>query len=276
MNLGHSLDPGLPTTGAMRLTPTGVPLRDLALAQLDIAHALLAGAPDTLHQGIHQARKSVRRVRAALALASGRLGHATERVDAELRRWCRGLSPLRDAQALVEALGRLQDDDFAAPGDGRLAIALAVQRRDSTLHSALARDPAFASRRARLVRVRRQIESLPWHLADPSTALANLAKASRRVDKARERAGRHPDRDLDWHRLRRRIRRVRQMQTLAATAYGIAADSDASSDAIAEALGLAQDDGLILRTCRSRAAFPLSIRRALHAGAVERIVRARR
>lgn len=250
-------------------------LIDLVLAQIDAADALLSGAPETLHHGIHHARKAIRRSRAALALGAGQLGPAAKAIDEELRRWCRGLSTLRDTQALVETLQRLDEGDFAAAEDRSHAIVLALRRRDEALASALLRDPGFASRRARLVRVRRRIARLPWQHVDHAIATANLAKAGKRVTKARHRADKHRDRDADWHRLRRRIRRVRQMQTLASAAFGITATQADSSDDIAEALGLAQDDSLVLRVCRSPA-FPPSIRRALRAGASERIHDARR
>jgi len=250
-------------------------LIDLVLAQIDAADALLSGAPETLHHGIHHARKAIRRSRAALALGAGQLGPAAEAIDEDLRRWCRGLSALRDAQALVETLQRLDAADFAAPEDRNHAIRLALQRRDEALLSAMKRDPGFASRRARLARVRRRIARLPWQHVDHAVASANLARAGKRVAKARHRAGKHPDRDADWHRLRRRIRRVRQMQTLAAAAFAITTTQADSSDDIAEALGLAQDDSLVLRVCRS-STFPPGIRSALRARASERVHNARR
>ncbi len=277
MNLSVSPEPGTPAA-ALRQTAavSSVALRDLVLAQIDAADALLSGAPETLHHGVHHARKAIRRTRAALALGAGELGPSAERIDEELRRWCRGLSSLRDTQALVETLQRLDDDDFAAAGDREHAIGLARQRRDRALDSALSRDPGFASRRARLVRVRRRIETLPWQHVDHARAVASLAKAGKRVEKAQHRAKRHPDRDADWHRLRRRIRRVRQMQTLAAAAFGITTTLAAGSDEIADALGLAQDDSLVLRVCRSSATFPPAIRRALRDTAGTRIRHARR
>lgn len=87
--------------------PPGRSLREFALAELDRAAAQLACEGEARHAGVHQARKSLRRVRATLALARRALGEPGRRLDEDLARLCRGLSALRDGQALVEALQRL-------------------------------------------------------------------------------------------------------------------------------------------------------------------------
>lgn len=247
----------------------------LAFDQLQSAHDLLASPHGDIHQGVHQARKCLRRVRAALALGAPQLGPQAQRLDEELGRLCRGLSPLRDAQALVEALDRLSDDAACAVTDLPAAIALAKQRRDTVLDAANARDPAFTARRARLQRALRVVARLSWDDVDRDGAMATLENAEHRVAKAEKRAKKHPGRDEDWHRLRRRVRRLRQMQSLAQAAFGLEPHAHDRGEPLATALGHSQDDTLIVRQCHSRSPFPAPLRRELRAIAAGRIYRAR-
>ena len=263
-------------TAVIAASPPRALLGKLVLEQLQAAHDLLASGPASIHQGVHQARKQLRRVRAALALAGPVLRASAQRLDAELGRLCRGLSPLRDAQALVEALTRLGEDGAAIPTDLSAAIALAEQRRETVLAAAMARDAGFASRRRRIKRALVFVGRLPWQRVDCQTAMASLDHAGRRVAKAEKRANKHPGRDEAWHRLRRRVRRLRQMQSRAQAAFGIDQAMHDDSEHLATALGQSQDDTLIVRYCQSRSPFPAPMRRDLCAIATGRIRHARR
>ncbi len=255
---------------------TGEALRDFALAELANAVRQLAREGDVRHSGVHQARKSLRRVRATLALARRGLGGPGRRLDEELGRLCRGLSPLRDGQALVEALGRL--GPTAPPAlQAQLpqAIGLAEARREGLLARALARDPEFARRRARIGQFAGRLARLPWgEVRDKHVARA-VARSERRLARARKRVARQPGHDERWHVLRRRLRRLRQQDHLLLglspslrPAGGVPLDE-------AAALGEAQDDVLLLRHCGSHSPFPPDLRRALRALARERLQRVR-
>ena len=102
----------------------GQALRDFAAAELAAAGDALARTGDDLHEGVHRARKSIRRTRAVLALGDRLLGPGFELVDAQLRRLNDSLSPLRDAHALVETLQRLLDARVAAKTRDALLRAL--------------------------------------------------------------------------------------------------------------------------------------------------------
>ncbi len=257
-------------------TPAGVfALHDLAQTNLANALALLACRPASIHQDVHQARKHLRRVRAALALGALELGSAAQSLDAELGRLCRGLSHLRDAQAMIEALTRLRDRPTDTAVTITDAIAIALARRDAVLAAVLARDPGFAARRRRLQRAQTILERLPWGRVDRDTVLTTLARADRRVAKAEKQAKKHPKHDEDWHRLRRRVRRSRQMQALAHSAFGVEVALHDGSEARATALGESQDDTLILKHCHSHSPFPPPLRRELRAIATDRVHRAR-
>ncbi|MGH8172535.1 MAG: CHAD domain-containing protein, partial [Rhodanobacteraceae bacterium] len=98
---------GEPDPAAASTPFDGTALRDYAAAELDRAMALLAWRGGRLHAGVHQARKSLRRARAVLALGMPALGPGAELLGREFGRLNRRLSKLRDAQALVEVLDSL-------------------------------------------------------------------------------------------------------------------------------------------------------------------------
>ncbi len=84
----------------------GAVAREL-LAQ-DGARVLAAlAAPCDQNEGIHAARKAIRRMRAVLALLDED-EFELEREDRSLRRLGKSLSALRDAHVVVEAAKRLQ------------------------------------------------------------------------------------------------------------------------------------------------------------------------
>lgn len=242
----------------------GGDLRAYALDQLAGATAQLGREGEARHDGIHQARKSLRRARAALALARRELGDEGRRVDAALAAACRGMGALRDAQALIEALQRLAPK---LPEELRHvlpeSIALATARRDRMLAAALGRDPDFVRRRARLDAIAARLAKLEWDAVRGKDVARAVARSERRVAKARRRVKRHPGDDERWHVLRRRIRRLRQQDSLLQVvapalkpAGGVPADQ-------AVALGEAQDDALLLRHCARRSPFPAPIRRVI-------------
>ena len=82
-------------------------LKAYALNQLQRAIACLSWRGSRAHAGVHQARKSMRRARACLALGESALGAGANMIDRELSKICGSLSSLRDAQARVESLDRL-------------------------------------------------------------------------------------------------------------------------------------------------------------------------
>ncbi len=266
-----SLDP-IAVGRAERTGPVGARLAILAVGQLRLAEELLASKLADLHTGIHQARKSIRRVRSALALGRRALGAGARRLDAELARLCRGLSRLRDAQALVEALQRLQEK---APRDLQAILpaaeAAACQRRDRLLEQALARDPRFAARRRRLRAAARRLQRLDW----AALRTADIAKATRRSErragKAGHRARHQPSDDESWHVYRRRLRRLHQQDSLlAALQLPVRAEAKAL-ERQAHALGEAQDDVILLSHCGRRSPFTPAQRVLLRKVARERL-----
>lgn len=256
--------------------PLGHRLLAFAREQLEQAGAHLARDGEARHAGVHQARKCLRRTRAVLALGRKHLGPRAHGIDEDIGRLCRGLSHLRDAQALVEALARLEGNaPVALRAQLPDLIAAARERRDRVLVSTLARDPDFAARRARLRRLRDRLASLTWATLDEPAVVAAVARSERRAERACRRAGKHPGNDAHWHDYRRRLRRLRQQDTLLAELQpGLRPHAD-NLEERATALGEAQDDALLLRHCGKRSPFPADERALLRRLARERLRQAR-
>jgi len=240
--------------------------------QLQRAIHQLGRPGDARHDGIHQARKALRRSRAALALAapawqgapraadgeacpaSLRVAAVLRRADAELRQLCRGLSSLRDADALQDALLHLVRDAVIGPLEGdRLAVPV-LALRQGRLDAALARDPDFARRRQRIAKVAASLASLPWAEVTAGSVVQAHAVSRKRLEKARRRARRSSDPE-DGHRLRRRLRRLRQQEQVLARAAPELGLRSEGLDTLATQMGLAQDHALLLAHCRRAGVF---------------------
>ena len=237
------------------LTP-GECLRAFASERLWQAERELARQGTARHEGIHNARKCLRQARAALALGSGSLGPHAERIDNELRRLCRGLSPLRDAQALIDAIQRLKGGASAKTrGLLRDAGNLAVLFRNSSLDRALIRDPDFISRRRRLLAAKQRLTDQDWPAITGNSLAAAFARGERRLDNTRRHAAKHPEQDETWHLYRRRLRRLRQQLPILDQIHPGRHRPSRKLSNQAQALGESQDDVLILRFCQKRSPF---------------------
>lgn len=236
---------------------SGAALRDYAAAELAQAIAGLGARGGRLHAGVHQARKALRRTRATLSLGGDALGPGARLVDRELRRLNRGLSALRDAQALVETMDCLIGKRHAPDIAQRLRRArrAAATRRAATARAALRADPGLADSRALLATLRAALPTLPWEdlgLADVQRALAHTAS---RIARAQARVRASDVDDEDWHAWRRRLRRWSQ-QHRACKAAGCEVEPLPLFDkCMAEQLGAAQDLGVLLEHCRRDSPF---------------------
>ena len=263
--------------------PVGAALRSHALAELESAMSALDRGGTHLHAGVHQARKAVRRTRSVLALGGAVLGPGSAVIDRELRRVNRGMSTLRDAHALVETLDRLASQ----PRGQAVLRALGRARRIAAARRAvLARDPHraanLADTRAMLRMLRAALEGLSWDAMTSATLHDALAMSSRRARSAGERACSNDSHDDNWHRWRRRMRRVSQ-QHRACTAAGLATGDSMCDQSVfdksmlgtsmpgtsmldksmAEQLGRLQDLTLLLDHCGPGSPFAKADRVAL-------------
>jgi CHAD domain-containing protein len=245
-------------------TPIGFALRDYALQELGRALICLSWRGSRLHAGVHQARKSLRRTRATLALGADVLGAGAAPLDRRLRRVNRSLSDLRDAQALVETLDRLVKK-HRSPGTHRLlqrARRAAANQRARMARVTSQKDGDFAARRAALAQIANDLAVLPWPAIDENMVRAALGNSRARADAAGvvALASEHSD---DWHRWRRRMRRLSQQIRALRGRPTLKLGSEAREKALAVLLGEAQDYGLLREHCDRRSPFSVFDRRAL-------------
>ncbi|MGZ5916789.1 MAG: CHAD domain-containing protein, partial [Methyloceanibacter sp.] len=100
--MSYSLDPAISMSEAVRR---------VAFAELDLANAALSTTPDR-HSGVHSARKCLKRLRSLLLLVrpgvpEPMIGNLSERLAAIARE----LAPARDANALLDAIDKLEQDE---------------------------------------------------------------------------------------------------------------------------------------------------------------------
>lgn len=161
--------------------------------------------------GVHEARKSLRRLRSLLALARAALGKdAVDAIDDELRAMTRDLSALRDGQ-VVQDMAHLLAQEATNPGEREAWHALLpalARRHEQALASALREDPGFMRRQALAHRQAERLLHLPWQRLKAGDLRHALARSQRRQARAQAQAlasGRVDDLH-DWRRKSRRLR----------------------------------------------------------------------
>jgi CHAD domain-containing protein len=240
-------------------------LSTYACAELDRAIEHLGWRAGRVHEGVHQARKSLRRTRAVIALGGAVLGPGADLLDREVRRVNRRLSGMRDAQALVETLDRLIAKNKApelAPVLRR-ARRTAAQARSECARRELADDPGLARKRMLLGTLRAALPALPWDSLTETRVRDALDSGLVRIDTADAQA-RATGRDADWHRWRRRVRRLSQQHR----ALGDRIDLGGAKKRVktlAVDLGEAQDYALLRDHCGRRSIFSELDRQLLRA-----------
>jgi CHAD domain-containing protein len=158
------------------------------------------------HKGIHEARKSLRRLKSLLSLGAGPFAATLPELNRQIAKLATGLSPLRDAH--VAAHTALQLAGPGTPEPWLTAIHALEQRRDGRLAAALAKDPRFLRQRHRIRDLGDAIEVLPWKAIGRGTIEEALARSERRVARAEKRV-RKDATPANLHRWRRRARRLR-------------------------------------------------------------------
>jgi CHAD domain-containing protein len=252
-----------------------VGLREYGLAELATAIDALVKRGGHVHAGVHQARKAIRRTRTMLRLGKAVLGPGGELIDSQLHRINCRLSPLRDAHALVQTLDRLGIKARDEATRVELDHARRIARRQ---RSSLSKDPEFSrtlrDARALLMTLQAALQGLPWRSLTPSVAAEAMALEKRQAEAPRQRAYKHDDAE-DWHRWRRRMRRISQ-QHRAAAAAGLASPVSRFDKNLAEQLGVMQDLSLLIAHCEADSPFPKSIRVTLRRFAKHALARQRR
>jgi CHAD domain-containing protein len=187
--------------------PVAAGIKRVITARVDDAIAQLRGEAGTeAPEGVHEARKDIKKIRSALRLVRDALGDEVWRLENEHYRDCaRKLSDFRDAEILVEALDALADR-FGVPTRervGRMRTELEQENRAAQADRAMER--AMGSAAAELEHGRSRIDSLPlkgdgWELIGPG-----LRRSYRRGRK-RLRAVEELASVTNLHELRKRVK----------------------------------------------------------------------
>ncbi len=193
---------------------SGDSLESYALEQVKHAIAFLGWRGSRAHAGVHQVRKCMRRARACLALGQPALGAGAMMLDREIAKICESLSCLRDAKARVESLDRLLASNAEIETRHCLQAAkrIATHARAGAMRNEQINDPDFLTRRERLLVVEAAIPVLPWKQISKSGLSRAVHHSMYASDETAEIALSRGKAN-DWHRLRRRRRRLAQQHT---------------------------------------------------------------
>ncbi|MEP6715195.1 MAG: CHAD domain-containing protein [Terriglobia bacterium] len=132
-------------------------------------------------KGIHEARKSIKKIRAVIRLSEPWLGRPGEGVDLQLRDAGRALSEYRDAAAMLETVDALKErfrDEASVKSLARVHRALA--RRGASTNEEKSRQAAIRRTIAALRHVVREIEDRPKLPNDFSAIQEGFRKTYRR------------------------------------------------------------------------------------------------
>jgi CHAD domain-containing protein len=206
---------------AAPILSVGESVRAYCLYELDTAGRMLGRSGSELHAGIHEARKAIRHVRAALRLGGKALGANVGPTLDELGKVNESLSEIRDANVVVGAIETLAVK--ATDGKQRALLRRVCNaftaRRATKLATVLADDPAMVRRRAQLRQLRDAVGALAWADVSALQVQAVLARTMRRAKRVGKRA--HDSRDGALrHQWRRRLRRLRHQLKVAESELG--------------------------------------------------------
>lgn len=206
--MNKNAQPGQPTLG--------LAFRTLAANECRALQRMLAIREDR-QKGIHEARKSCRRLRAMLPFLPS--DQPTEAIDQALRAMVHGLSPQRDAHIAARTARQLATRHAAwiTPNVIETLERHAAQVLDEALHD----DPDWQHRRIQASRIIDTLEVLPWQAIRPAVVKKSLKKTARKMDKAREQAQAECTPEAS-HRWRRRTRKFRYQLELVRKARRVA------------------------------------------------------
>jgi CHAD domain-containing protein len=237
-------------------------IRRIAHGQLDlIAEQLGDGADD---EGVHEARKAFKRLRALLRLARDELGaDVRQRENAAFRAAGRRLSGARDARVLVETLDELRNGSGLQPGafdDLRSALASSGESEHDVGDVAAAVEAARA-----------RVDA--WPLAEDA-GTATLAPGLQRIQRRGRRAYRDAQADPSsehLHELRKRTKDLwHAAQILRPAAPKRLRKLARAAHALSDVLGDDHDLATLLEASRRRPAVLTPAEQALLESLIER------
>lgn len=234
-------------------------LRRVVRKQLKLAVLELRGArvhPDD--RAVHEARRRIKKARAALRLCRPWLGARFSKSSRRLGRVSRMLAPIADSEAMVRVFATLLRPPSVAPGTFAVrSIGHQLEHHRQTVYDGAVRRRCFERAARLLARERRRVGR--WRLDDADATAnvrAGLARTVRRSRRAMTRAIARPT-EARFHTWRRRVKdhwlQLRLMDTGSLTA------DVARLERLDAALGACHDVALLTAATR-RATPPLERR----------------
>lgn len=239
---------------------TGKRVAALAADEIQVLAEALAAAPATA-AGVHEARKSIRRLRSLLALVRPALGKSgVKPIDDVMKSLAKSLSALRDGQVVLDTAHdcarHAAGADEAASWDA-LTPLLALQQ-EHRVADALADDPGFMRRQAQAHRQAEGLRALPWHRLHADDLRHGLSRSLRRQQRTQEVALASGSLE-DLHDLRRKSRRLRMqlnaLKRLRISTHGVAVATGDIADLV-DQLGALQDLALLQHSLSTLEAVP--------------------
>lgn len=213
--------------------------------QLAAAEAQLARPPAQVHAAIHDARRAMRRARAVQALLRPALDRPRRQaLGASLREAGRCLSPLRDAQSVVEAIeAHLPEAGVVLDERARARLLRSLRQRRDRIVAAGA--TALDAARTLLSRVAAECAG-HFDEFDEADLARGLAAGRRRLDRALAAAITAPQDGDALHRLRQRARvHWLQVELVSAAWPAVLGAHAAEAKRLSQALGDERDLALL-------------------------------
>jgi len=187
---------------------------------------------------VHDARKRLKKARAAVRLARADLGRDVQRTEtATLGDAARRLSGVRDAHVLLETLAALEEHATPLPATAVGDLRAALEGRRDELHAAaLADGDVVGEVTAQIAVVRERAREWPLHDEGFGSVAKSLQRIYRRGSEAMEAALEQGD-DESWHDWRKRVKdlwyALRILEPIAAHQLkGMVAEADRLSDVL--------------------------------------------
>ena len=183
-----------------RAEKVGVGIRRLVRAEIDTAVGVLRGEGDR-DEAIHEVRKGIKRIRAALRLVRDGLGERFQRENIRYRDLGQKLSGLRDAGALLETFAAIEEEAGEKFGGVRAALEEYKRRCEAAVDPGAAMEEAAAGLEAG------RGEVAAWRgIGEGFAAIEpGLRRTVRDARRAWQRAGQNPAPE-EFHEWRKRAK----------------------------------------------------------------------
>lgn len=171
---------------------------------LSDARAHLAAEGEQQHQGIHEARKRIKEIRALLRLVRQPLGREFARENAFYRDTAAALSEFRDAEAMIEAFNQFAASSRQPQNKLNIIREQLERRRDTQV--ATPQRIATAMREASLRLAEAEPRIAHWQIGNQFSALSPGLQRSYRQGRKRLKRARKDPADEALHEWRKRVK----------------------------------------------------------------------